>query len=101
MNSGLLAQPELGEDGADVLLDGPLGEVETLGDGGVFLALSHCRQDLAFSGRQLRERRSFVPRASGDEVLDHLGVDDRTPTCDLADGVDELLQVRYPLLQQV
>ena len=42
----LVGEPELGEDGADVLLDGPLREVKRRRDGGIVLALGHGGEDL-------------------------------------------------------
>src|SRR5207248_983069 len=52
---GLLAEPELVEQGVDVLLDGTLREEEALGDGGVVLALRHEPEDLALPLGELRE----------------------------------------------
>src|SRR5208283_2743131 len=46
---GFWAEPELGEDGADVLFDGGFGEHEGGGDAGVGPSAGHLAQDVEFS----------------------------------------------------
>lgn len=51
----VLAEPELPEDGVDVLLDGPLGDVEVSPDRPVALPGRHEREDVELPGGQPRE----------------------------------------------
>src|SRR2546422_1074271 len=69
-------QLKLGQDVADVLLDGSFGEPELTGDAGVGTPLRHEGENLLLSRRECRER---VFRSTyGDEGLHETRVDDRT-----------------------
>jgi hypothetical protein len=70
----LVGQVELREDGVDVLLDGPLGEDERLGDRGVALAVGDLGEDLALTAGQRGQRRALDAQLGGDERFDGLGV---------------------------
>src|SRR3954447_20851272 len=73
----LVLEHQLHEDGADVLLDGPLRQGEILGDRAVALAARHQREHFSFARRELIEWRPVRPLGTVDELFNDYGIDDR------------------------
>ena len=72
-----LVQAEFGEDAADVLLHGALGDKDPASDARVGCALGHQDQYLAFTRRQGVER--IMPPVGPDEFADQGGIHDEAP----------------------
>src|SRR5262245_2443405 len=98
MDARLFAQPELGEQRVDVLLDRALREHEGLGARSVVLALSDLGEHLQFTRGEMLERRAAGTRPRLDQRLHDLGIDDRAARRNGTDGVDELAALRQALL---
>jgi hypothetical protein len=89
---------DLGEDVGQVLLDRPARDHEGVGDRGVAAALGHQSEHIALPRR---ERRQRVSPPGHQQLGDHLGVQHRPACCDGAERVDEHVQRRHPVLEQV
>jgi hypothetical protein len=94
-----LGQPELSEDVVHVLLDGSLRHPQLMGDPGVRTSLGHQREHLPLPRAEHVER--ILDAARGDKLLDERRIDDRAALDDPIDGVDELLDVGHPALQEI
>ena len=101
MDLALLGQPQLVEQGVDVLLDRAFGEEQALGDGRVVLPLRHLLEDLPLSVGQLCERRMGQSLLPVDQPLHDLGVEHRAALGHLFQRADQLIQVGHAFLQQV
>src|SRR3954465_12115796 len=97
----LLGEAELREDRVGVLLDRSLREDEGLGDRRVRFAGRHLVEDLGLPRGQTVEIGLRAGGSRRHELFDDLRIDDRAAVGDLADGVDQLVDVADPLLQQV
>ena len=91
-------QAELGEDVADVLVDGVLGDHQACGDLGVVLTPRHQGEDLAFARG---ERRDGVTRGTGQELGDDLGVHHDAAGGHAAQRFGELTHPGDPVLEEV
>ena len=87
-----LAERQLGQDAAHVLLDGALGHPQLAGDTSVGSAFGHELEDLPLTRRQVAER--VCDRARGDELPDQRGVDDRAAVGDPLDVLEEVARPR-------
>jgi hypothetical protein len=96
---GGLLEIELLQDAADVGLDRLQAEEQGLGDAAVRVALRHELEDRPLALGEPRER--IVGTGAVDELLDDLGVDDRSARRDRLDGAHERLRLGDALLQQV
>ena len=92
-------EAELGEDRADVLLDGPLGDDEPRGDRAVRAALGHQREHLTLARAEIVER--VAAAGAGEELADHLGVDRGAAGGDPVDGLEEVARLGHAVLEQV
>src|SRR5574340_695697 len=95
-------QIELGEDVADVQLDGVVADVEGAGDGLVAFAARQVGEDFAFArGQRIEQRTGVVVLlvVEPDELGGHCGGDDRFAALGAQDGVDDF--VGFHALQQV
>src|SRR4051794_34654483 len=92
-------QVELGQDAANVLLDGAFGHEDPTRDAGVGRALGHKGQDLSFAWRQGFEW--ITAPVCPYELLHQRWVDDRSARGYPLHRVDELAYVGYPTLQQI
>src|SRR3712207_5676385 len=80
---------ELGEDRADVELDGPLGDKEAFGDGRVLEAPGEQRQHLELAGGQGVRLPRVLADASQQAVRDG-GTEQGTPGVNRADGGEDV-----------
>ena len=92
-------QVELGEDVADVLLDGALVHDEGLGDGGVGEAFGHVAEHLALARRERGER--VAPAGAGEQLGHDLGIEGGAALPHPAHGGEELADVGDAVLEQV
>src|SRR5215469_7756033 len=90
-------QAELGEDVVDVLLHRAVADEERGGDGRVGAPFGHQREHLAFAGGEGRERVT----AAGQQLRNDLGVQRAASRRHPIQGLEELGQVRDPVLEQV
>ena len=81
-------QPQLPQDGWDVLFDRRLRDPQRVRNTGVGAALGHQREHLALARPELVER---IPDAArGDELLHERGIDDGAALQDAPERVEEL-----------
>jgi DNA-binding NarL/FixJ family response regulator len=92
-------QAELGEDVGHVLFHHAGRDEQDLGDGGVRPALRDQRQHLPLAAGE-RGEGIGVP-AAGQQLPDDLGVEHCPAAGHAADGLDEVADVRDPVLEQV
>src|SRR3954453_3562301 len=92
-------QVQLREDARDVLLHGPLGDDERLGDAVVGTALRHMTEDLSLARAECRKR--VLPPTAPDEACDDFGIECRAAFPDPTHAVNEALDVRDAVLEQV
>ena len=92
-------EPELPEDARHVLLDGPLGDDELVGDALVRAALGHVLEHLALARGQLVDGVVAAPPA--DELRDDRRVERRAALPHTPDRGGELAHVGDPVLEQV
>nr|WP_311736924.1 hypothetical protein [Streptomyces sp. Ag109_G2-6] len=90
-------ESELQEDVADVLVHGPLGDDEPIGDLGVAVSLGHHREYLAFAFRQPAQGVA----ARREELTDHFGVERGAAGRHPVEGVEEVVDAGDPVLEQV
>src|ERR1700678_3406612 len=90
-------QAKLGENVVDVLLYGAAADHELFGDGGVGAAFGHQREYLTLARGEVADR---VP-AAGEQLGDNLGVERAAAPGDPAQRVEELGDIRDPVLEQV
>ena len=86
---GLGIEAELGEDLADVALDGLQLERQRLGDPLVRSPLGHEAEDLALTPSQLIDGR--VPPRPSEQPCDHLRVDHRAAARHASDGIRQVI----------
>ena len=89
----LFGEPELGEDGIDVLLDRGRGEVERRFDSRVGPPPGHLAEHVQLAGGQRGQRARGVLPTSPDQGVDDCRVDDRSTRAHLAQGMDEVLEI--------
>src|SRR5213593_2858327 len=90
---------QLLEDAVDVTLDGLGTERKGVTDRGVRASLRHELQHLAFA---LGEVADEVPMSTADHQLrDHLRIDGRSTRGNASHGLDEIVHVGDPVLEQV
>ena len=94
-----LVQVQLGEDAADVFLDGALGDPEPPCDAGVGASFCHQFEHLAFSRGQRGER--VLAPAGGHQLPDQRRVHDRAASGDPLQRVQELVHIGDAALEQV
>src|ERR1017187_5439775 len=82
-----------------VLLDGPFGDAETLRDGAVGLALGHLGQNFGLSRREPLQIGLGVFRSGSNQLIDHVGIDDRPTRGHHADRSRQLVDPRDALFQ--
>jgi hypothetical protein len=92
-------QVELGEDAADVRLDGLACHEEVIGDPAVGLTLGDEREHLALARGELGER--IAGGGGGEELVDERALDDGSAGGNLVQCVDELGDVGDPVFEQV
>src|SRR6266508_6968968 len=92
-------QAKLGEDRSHVRLDGLGRQEQPLADRLVRPALGHERKDLSLPTGEVSHRA--VLASSSQEVCHDLRVDRGPTSCDPPDGLDELADVGYAILEQV
>jgi hypothetical protein len=93
------SQAEPGEDARDVLLD-PTGRDDVVvSDRGIGPALGDQREDFPFPLGEGCQRVGAAAR--GQQLTDHLRVEHCAAAGDPGDRVDEVADVRYPVLEQV
>src|SRR3954451_4447758 len=92
-------QVQLREDAGDVLLHGPLGDDERLGDAVVGTALRHVTEDLSLARAECRQR--VLPPTAPDEARDDFGIECRAAFPDPTHAVNEAVDVRDAVLQQI
>ena len=93
------ADVELAEDRRHVLLHGGRPDGQPLRDPVVGQPFGHQRQHLALARRQRLQR--VRPPAPAEHPRDHLGVQRRAAATHRPHGVDEVAQVRDPVLEHV
>jgi glutamyl-tRNA reductase len=94
-----LGEIQFGEDAADMLFDGALGDPQPATDAGVGTPLGHERQHLLLAGAEHRER--VVAAAGRHQFLHQRGVHHRSALGDPLEGVDEIGHVGDPALEQI
>ena len=93
------ADAELSEDARDVCLDGAFREPEPAGDASVGAALRNQREHLAFPWS---ESGQMVGRAEwAEQQRDDLWVECGAALRDAGEGVEELVDVEDPVLEQI
>jgi len=92
-------QSQLGEDARHVGLDGPCAEVHPVADRLVGSPFGHQGEHLPFPKGELVEG-TCLPRPAH-QVADHFRVDHRPPFRHPAHRVQEVLNVRHPIFEQV
>jgi hypothetical protein len=92
-------QAQLHHDAVHVPLDGARGDEQSPADAGIGASLGHQPEHLALARRQLLERVAYFPRRN--ELLNEHGVNDRAATTDAPSGVEKLIDVGDPTLEQV
>src|SRR6266508_1720435 len=92
-------ETELADDVADVGLDRVRCDQEPFRDAAIGQPLGHERQDLAFSGCGLIEWAALPGVA--DQLGDKARIDDDLARGDAFESGDEVVDVEYPVLQQV
>src|SRR3954465_5218616 len=90
---------KFGEDVADVLSHCRLAHEQGAGDRMVGVAFGHECEYLTFAFGEAREGTVGVPET--DELVDHLGVDDRAARRAAFDAVEEVAYGADPVLEQV
>src|SRR3954468_12265659 len=94
-----LRQRELHHDAVHVSLDRASCNPESSCDAGVRASLRHQREDLTLARRQLLERITHFPRRN--ELLNKQWVNDRSTTAYASNGVEKLVKLGDPTLEQV
>jgi hypothetical protein len=94
-----LGQRELHHDAVHVSLDRALCDPESSCDAGVRASLRHQREHLALARRQLFERITHFSRRN--ELLDKQWVNDRSATAYASNGVEKLVKLGDPTLEQI
>src|SRR6478735_11360964 len=94
-------ETELEEHRADVLLDRAFTHVERGGDGRVVAAGRHLLQHRTLLVGQTAQGGARLARLAPHQPFDHLRVECGPAAGNLAQGADELVDVRDPLLEQV
>jgi hypothetical protein len=92
-------QSELAEDARDVLLHRPRRDDERLGDPRVGAAFGHQLENLALARRQVSQR--VVPAPFREQGGDDDRIDRRPTGAEPRHGVDEVLDVRDPVFEQI
>jgi hypothetical protein len=90
---------ELGQDAANVCLDGAVGQPELAGDPHVGAAFGHEREHVAFSRRERLE--GVVVSTWADQSCDDFGVECSPTGGDATQGVEEVVDVEDPVLEQI
>src|SRR3954468_10673267 len=94
-----LGQRELHHDAVHVSLDRALCDPESACDAGVRASLRHQREHLALARRQLFERITHLPRRN--ELLNKQWVNDRSTTAYASNGIEKLVKLGDPTLEQI
>jgi hypothetical protein len=94
-----LGELQLGHDAADVRLHGPLGQPESAGDPPVGASLGHQREDLVLAWREPVQPEQALPRRQQPD--DDLVVERGPSGCDPVEGLEEVVDVKHPVLEQV
>src|SRR3954462_14087417 len=101
--AGAVANPQLGQDGGDVVLDGPFRHAERRADLAVGISAGQEPQHLQLApGERLRglvPRRGLQRGEPAYHRVAHCGLEPRLPRCHRADGVAQL--ARRGVLEQV
>src|SRR5882724_1120920 len=93
------SEPELGKDVVHVGFDRLGAEHELVADAPIRPPFSHQGQHLPFARRQLLQR--ILHAATAEELRDDLRVDRCPPATDTPDGLEEIVDLDHPVLQQV
>jgi hypothetical protein len=94
-------QAELGEDRVDVLFHRRVGDEETVGNSCIGAAFRHDSQHFSFPvGQSLQQSvRSGLPTI--EQAFHHQRVDDRAPGHHFAQGAEHLVEIPYPVFEQL
>ena len=90
---------EFREEAGDVGFDRSLRQEQSSCDAGVGVALSHQGEHVAFARGQGVQR--FVAAVHADQAGDDFGVEGGTAGSDALQGVEEVVEVEDPVLEQV